>query len=222
MKMYNITTDTIVNNMPQTLEVIGANVLTSKMDEITLNSLGYYKVQYGIQPKRRYYTYNESKLLVGNLYEVTYTVVDKPLAEVQDLLKTSVKNRFISKQENPVVDSTLGFMVDGKRIDLENFKIGQKYAFSEIKATDNLFYSVTDADYTTIITAIETYGISLYQAKWTKYIEVDALITVSDCVLYEATPYDYIITAQDVTNDISSTLVAGDIQVRYTNNSFDC
>ena len=219
--MYNLAQDKIVELPRQLVIANGSTVLTSSLTEAELNAEGYYKVQYNSQPNRRYYTSVESKLLVGNAYTATYTPVDKPLADVKVLLKSSIKERFLDKEANPIVDTGLGFSVNGGRKNIEDFKVGQKYSFPSVKASDNIFYPITNTDYDTIVTALEMNGILLYQTKWAKEAEVEALLTVADCELYEATPYDYVVTQADVDADITNTLVLGDVQVRYTNQCRD-
>ena len=49
-----------------------------------------------------------------------------------------------------------------------------------------------------IITAVRANGLSLYQTKWAKETQIDALADIEACKIYEATPYEYTITQADV------------------------
>ena len=187
MKLYNIAKDKIEDY--SVITTTDGTLYVSKLSEEQLNSYGYYKVEYSSTPNRRYYTSTPTQALEGNIYKVGYTATPRPLEEVKAALKASIKARFIEKQAEPEVDTGLGFSVDGGYDKVKDFEIGKKYSFPSVKASDDNFYPVTSEDYDTIITAIETYGITLFQTKWAKEAEVDALADVDACILYEATPY---------------------------------
>jgi len=48
---------------------------------------------------------------------------------------------------------------------------------------------------------------------------IKAFTTVDECILYERTPYDYVVTADDIV--IDNDLVVGDVVTRYKNNVID-
>ena len=216
MKLYNQNEDKIETLPRQLVIANGSTVLVSSLTDTELNNEGYYRVEYGSQPNRRYYTSVENKALVDNVYKITYEAVDRPLADVKALLKVSIKERFLEKQIKPIVDTGLGFSVDGGYDKVKDFEIGKKYSFPSVKASDDTFYPVSATDYDTIISAIELYGIQLFQLKWAKEEEVNALATIDECILYEATPYDYTLTADDIA-ELSDAQV-GDVVTRYRNN----
>jgi hypothetical protein len=188
------------------------------MTEAELIAEGFYPISYDSKPNRRYYTATESRILVGDVYTISYTSADRNIVEVQSSMLKDLKEAYVSYSARPRVDSTLGFFVDGGRDDLQNFEMGKKYGILTIKDADNVEQTIVAADNDTILITIESQAIALMQTKWAKQAVINAFTTVPECVLYEATPYDYVVTAQDVIDDISGTLVEGNIIVKYTNN----
>lgn len=190
MKLYNQNKDKI-----EDLKVIegpnGETLYVNKLSDEVLNSLGYFRIQYESYPNRRYYKVgNETRQVVGNMYVIGYEAVDRPVEEVKELMFKDLKEAFVGYSTRPRIDTGLGFFVDGSRDDLENFKIGQEFLIPFVKDADGIMRPVTSADYDVIIQKIKETGISGYNMKWTKEEEINAFTTVSECELYENTPYD--------------------------------
>ncbi len=187
MKLYNKNTDKIEN-----IKVIQDNgtFYVNRLSDKQLNELGYFKVVYESKPSRRYYNFTENKELIGNVFTISYTATDKPLESIKELMLKDLKESFLNYALRPKVDTGLGFIVDGGRDDIKNFEIGKKYALEAVKDADGNMHPVTDSDYDVIISAIEQKGMSLYGIKWQKEAEINAMNTVDEIVLYEATPYE--------------------------------
>jgi len=52
-------------------------------------------------------------------------------------------------------------------------------------------------------------------------VAIDSLNTIDDIILYEATPYEYTYTEEDIAEDIDSNIKVGDTVTRYKNNLKD-
>jgi len=215
MKLYNSNIDRI--EQLQIIHTEDSTLYVDKIAEEQLNELGYYKVEYQGQPSRRYYSAVENRGIVGNKFIIGYTATEKPISEVREAMLIDLKEAFSGYSERPKVDTGLGYFVDGGRNDLTNFQIGKEFGFPAVKDANGDMQPITVEQYDTIITAIKAKGVSLYQVKWSKEDEIKALETVADCILYEATPYDYTVTQEDVDNDIDGTLTVGQILTRYKN-----
>jgi len=215
MKRYNINIGKIIT-ITATVEINGVNYYINRLTELDLVTAGYLPIRYEAIPNRRYYTLTETGTVIGNEYVISYTPVARPLAEVQDLMLKDLNEAFMKYGERPRVDSTLGYFVDGARIDKENFEIGKKHNLPQVVDADNIYHNVTSTDYDIILNAIELNGISLWQTKQTKRAEILALSDVVACALYEATPYDVV---EDILDPITG-LPTGSTQTvtKYKNN----
>ena len=188
MKRYNITEDKIVT-VPSTLKVGGVTKLTNRMSEVELVDAGYLPIKYGSLPNRRYYTTTEKREAVDNVYTITYTPVEKSVADVQKLLLKDISGSFKAFGKRPVVDTGLGFNVDGGLDDLQRFEIGKELEVGVMMDKDGISHDVSADDYDAVILAIKTYGLKLYQTKWVREAEVKAFSTIVECMAYEKTPY---------------------------------
>lgn len=104
--------------------------------------------------------------------EVEVIEAGMTLEQLKENKKSDIKQAFVKDSEKPIVDTGLGFSVDGGYQNKQDFEVAKKYAFPMCKASDNTFHPVTASDYDTIIFAIEMNGIALYQRKW----ELEGLI----------------------------------------------
>jgi len=86
--------------------------------------------------------------------------------------KVALKELFLSKMVKPLVDTGLGFSVDGGRDNLQDFQSGLALNVLIVRDSTNTMHTVTTAEMYQIITAIQTNGMVLYQRKW----ELEALI----------------------------------------------
>lgn len=159
-----------------------------KWTEEELNAIGIYSFVYDSKPDSRYYTYTATRDTNVLPPRVIYTPIEKDLESLKAEAKARTKHRFIQLGAKPTVDTGLGFSVDGGRSNLQDFQTGQKYALTHVKASDNQFYPVSITDYDTIINAIEQNGIDLFNKKWAKEQEIDALLTLDEIIAFENTP----------------------------------
>lgn len=216
MKLYNQNIDKV-----EECKVIegsnGETIYANKVSAEVLASLGFFHLQYEPYPNRRYYkAASETRTVIDNKFVIGYVTEDRPLDEIKQAMLADLKETFVNFSKRPVVDTGLGFSVDGGYFDKINFEIGKKKGLPMIKGADNLWYDVVDADYDTIINAIEDYGILLWQTKNAKEQEIANLTTVADCVLYESTPYEAI---EDVLDEVTLQPI-GETKVvtKYKNN----
>ena len=188
MKRYNTTEDKIVT-VPSTIKVGGVTKLTNRMSAEELVQAGYLPIKYGSLPNRRYYTTTEVKEVIGNVYTITYEAVEKSVADVQKLMLKDISESFKAFGKRPVVDTGLGFNVDGGLDDLQRFEIGKELEVGVMMDKDGISHDVSADDYDAVILAIKTYGLKLYQTKWAREAEVKAFSTIAECMTYEKTPY---------------------------------
>lgn len=188
MKVYNVNTDKIENR-----KVITNNKGTfyiDKLNENVLNSYGYYFITYSEIPNTNYFDYVEIKSIIDNKYVISYTSTPKPIEEIHDRMLKDLSEVYKEKKLRPIIDTSLGFSVDGGYDDLQNFMVGKEFELPEVKDAYGEKHSVALADYDTIITTIKQNGINLFITKGAKEQEIKALTTIEDCILYEATPYE--------------------------------
>lgn len=120
----------------------------------------------------------------------TYEEIPRDIEQLQNVLLGKLSAAFKSiTSQRPVVDTGLGFYVDGGKDDLTNFEVGKKYALPEVKDYKGETHPVTVEQYDNIIQAIEVNGLNLFQEKWTKEQDIKALGSVADIKLYENTPF---------------------------------
>ena len=212
MRLYNSTTQKIEEL--KTITIDGVLAYVDKLSNVKLVVQGYYRVAYDAKPDSRYYNYSESGSIDGEFYTTHYTAIEKELDEVKARMKADVKGVFEAKGLKPVVDTRLGFSVDGGRGNLQDFESGLAMGVLTVRANDNTMHEVTVEQMQGIINAIRANGLSLYQTKWTKEAQIDALADVEACKLYEATPYEYTLTQADVMMGGE----VGDVVTRTKNN----
>lgn len=215
MKVYNQQQDKITE-LPSVISTEQGIKYLNKLSWEELNILGYYKINYETKPDRKYYTFTETRGIVNNIYSISYDSVDKPIEEVKSRMLKDLSEVYKEYKTRPRVDTGLGFDVDGGYDDIKNFEIGKKYALPEVKDADNNKHAVSIEDYDDILSAIELNGISLFNTKDTKEQEINALSTIDECILYEATPYEEEV---DVVDEMTGE-PTGETQVvtKYKNN----
>jgi hypothetical protein len=189
MKKYNVNTGKI-EELSKTIVVNGVAKYTSKMTDVQLIEAGFYPISFSSVPDRKYYTYTESSKLVNNIWTIAYNVEPRDTEEVKQRMLKDLSDTFKVLSKRPKVDTTLGFIIDGGREDLENLKVGKEFNLPFIKDANGINHSITNEDYDTAILAIKQNGINLYQTKWNKKAEIDSFTTIEQCILYEATPYE--------------------------------
>ena len=87
--------------------------------------------------------------------------------------KAEIKQIFLSKMEKPIVDTGLGFSVDGGRDNLQDFKTGLNRGYWFARDSNNIMHlNLSEADMQQIVEKIEDNGMALYQRKW----ELESLV----------------------------------------------
>ena len=217
MKLYNTNTD-IVGNI-KTIKVSDTESYeASRISEEKRNSLGYYDIVIESQPNRRYYNAVAETGLVGNKYVTSYTKTPKDLNTVKTAMVKDLDETEIYKRANAKVITVNGIEVNGTREDLDSFERGSKRGVLTIRDANRMKHTLTKPQIDQIAEDIETNGMLLFETAGNKFDEIHAFTTIEECELYEATPYNYTITAEDVLNDIDGSLVEGAIQIRHKNN----
>lgn len=107
---------------------------------------------------------------------MNYEIVTN-LADAKAKAKVKVKDLFLAKVSRPVIDTGLGFNVDGSKDDLANFEIAKSLELNFIKDADGEMHQIKPLDWDTIIKAIKQKGVLLFQEKWELESEIDACTT---------------------------------------------
>jgi len=188
MRLYDSETKTVKE--VKTFVKDGVLLYADKLTNVQLVESGYYRVAYNSKPDARYFTYTEEGVVEGEFYTTSYVPVPKPLDDVKVRMKVELKAEFEKRGMKPIVDTGLGFSVDGGRANLQDFESGLALGVLMVRASDNTMHEVTIEQMQGILTAIQANGLSLYQTKWSKEAEIDALVDIEACKLYEATPYE--------------------------------
>jgi len=62
---------------------------------------------------------------------------------------------------------------------------------------------------------------TIFTTKQTKKQDINALVDIDACKLYENTPYDHVVTQEDVDSDPAGNLTPGETITKYRNNVTD-
>jgi len=196
MRLYNQNTDKI--ETVKVIETASYLYYTDKLTDDELNDLGYYKVEYQSKPDRQYYSSVESGELINNKYRVSYLGSEKNLDEVKARMLKDLKVRKLEKQDGrPVVDTGLGFSVDGGYRDMQNLEGGKALGLTFCKDVDGINQSVELTDWDNILMAVRSSGLSIILDNADKKDEIAALADVEACIEYEATPYTEMVDVID-------------------------
>jgi len=120
------------------------------------------------------------KLINGTYIVHNQELITTYIESLKPIKKQEIKQAFEADTLAPIVDTGLGFSVNGAYKNKTDFETGKKYAFPQVRASDNTMHNVTTADYDTIISAIELNGIGLYQKKWALEAQVDLATTIEE------------------------------------------
>ena len=185
MWIYN---DKVIKS-PKTIEIGGVTYprqIFKDKEFLLANGIKPYRE---VSVENKYY-YNGTLTRVDNGSEVvgTYSKIPKNIDGIKEGMLSQLSQVFKNVSKRPRVTTSLGFDVDASRNDILNFEDGKALGVTTIKDADGNFHTITVADYDTIIAEQKASGLALYQTKWTKEAEIQALATIEDCILYEATP----------------------------------
>lgn len=188
MKLYNLELDKIEN-----IKTINTDDGVRYVNKLTTSELvvqGYYPIEYTTIPNRRYYTYTVVKSIINDVYTVTYSPIERPLATVIGLMEKDLRETYYKTYlELPRIDTGLGYDVWGSLESVEELRMWKDYAYTEIIDADDNTQTVDGTSYTAIADAIKTYRRLVYDRRKVKVSEVHTLVDVDACILYEATPY---------------------------------
>lgn len=187
MKYYNTATDS-VETLGATVLIGSNNMYVSKLTTEQLVDAGYLPCTYESVPDGRYYSITgEISTVTGSTCTVSYSFVALDVEIIKTRMLGELSNDFKNNFTRPRVPTSLGFTVDGARDDILNFEDGKLFSLTTIKDADGVTHTVTSDDYDTIISEIKQYGLSMYQSKWTKEADINALTTVDECITYAPT-----------------------------------
>jgi len=116
-----------------------------------------------------------TKLVNGKRVELSQAEIEARTPTLDDLKLqklAEMKAHYQSIRQNPNCDTGLGFRVDADYENLTDFKTGSKRGLLQVKDYHNQFHTVNPADLTTIVTAIEDFGIAVKARKWALEIEI--------------------------------------------------
>jgi len=190
MKLYNNGTGKI-EEVPSMIRVDGINRYSKKMSESQLNQAGYYRVTSSPAIDKKYYKEGPvSWEIVDGKAVKTIEKIELPLDNIKKRMLSSISESFKKFGERPVVDTGLGYKVDGGLADLQRFQIGAELGIEFIKDIDGNTNSIDTDGYAIVIQKIKEYGLAMYQTKWTREAEVQAIDNIEDCIAYEKFPYE--------------------------------
>lgn len=216
MKLYDQTNMKIVNT--KTIkDTNGATLYVDRVDEAVLNEAGYFKVEYQPTPNRRYYIATETEGVVGNKYVVGYTATERPLSEVKKAMLKDWAEYADQKENSMTIVTSLGIEVKANAVALTAFSIGAKRGKTYLRDKNYQKHAVTAQEMQTVYNEIEDNADAFFDLKGDKFDEIMALPTVQACIDYENFAEDYVVTQEDVDNDIEGTLTLGQIITRYKN-----
>ena len=213
MKLYNINTDRIENDKTFTHD--GINYIVNKLTTEELITFGRYKIKYLSKPNRRYYTSEETKELIDDVYTISYTQIEKALDDIKKLMHEDLFEASEKIEAETEIDTDLGYKVKGTRNDLDSFERGAKRGILEIRDTNYQKQNVNISELNNIITKIEDNGFLHFNTKGFKFDEINDFTTVQECMLYEATPYEKEIDEIDEFGELTGNKI---IDTLYKNN----
>jgi len=220
MKLYNIDKDN-VSDYRGAIQTVDGTLYVNKLTETQLNNYGYYKIEFTSPPNRRYYNHIENKSIVDNKYKNSFTCLDKPLGEVKALMIKDLFEAGEKFESESLIDTGLGFTIKGDERALVAFTLGAKKGITQVRDKNFMPHTITPIDIHNIVSMIEDNALALFNLKEEKFDHILTLPDVASCVLYEATPYEYTLTAEDVSNAIEDMLVEGVVVIRWRNNVKD-
>jgi len=146
--------------------------------DTVMNDRGWYLLNPSSEPNYDPITQNKPQLSYAfDIDTLTvnkiYTIKEKTLNEVKDTKLTEVKTELLKKQTNPIVDTGLGYSVDGARENLDDFSRNLEYmkrnniADDTVRDSDNNYQlNQTQDNFQTIIDAIFNNGKAILGWKW--------------------------------------------------------
>ncbi len=192
MKLYNINTDRVEEVKLFNLKIAGnksINMHTSRATGSQLKTAGLYRIQIKDKPDQRYYLSTPVNSVLSDRYVKDFTSRELPISTIQGRMKKKLKEYKEKKQNSrPVVDTSLGYSVDGGYRDLQNLNAARSLKLNFCLDVDGVSHFVFESDWDVIIRSVELNGLNIININRTKKEEINALSTLDECKLYEATP----------------------------------
>ena len=214
MKLYNIDNGKVENI--KVIATIDGTLYVGKLTEKQLNMYGYYHLVIVSPPDRRYYTYTETRSLVGYKYIISFTLIDNDISTVISAMLRDLDETAARYEATEVLDTTLGIKVNATMNDLIKFERGQGRGMTEVRDINGDKHTVTPQQMGAIAVEIETNGLLRFQTKWDKFDLIKTFTTVQECKDYENEAY---ISNEEILDELTlePTGVFHDV-TRYKNN----
>ena len=210
-------------NKPKEIEVDGIVYPRSVFsDEAKLNELGIQKVIEEPIPDRKYYAYTEE--LVGNVLKRTaiprdLEVVKKELVSELVCLCKDKLNKATEKYSPAEMASWENLereaisYIQGTEIELCTMLKDE----ADMSGQD---YTVLANEVVTNANDMRTFRTYIVSNRYKITNEVNSLGSIEDIKLFLAEPYEYILTEEDINNELEgeTTQQVGDVVTRYRNN----
>lgn len=178
------------------------NTVIKKPIDITIDGVQHSKIIFS--------KWSEAELNAIGIYKATVDEIPNRRYYTYDEVVDFVNNRIVrTPVEKPLADIQALFLSDIDKIVESKQQPFDVYYIRNLKGRK------------TVPVVVQNEVDSIYSQQDTKETAINALGSVADCILYEKQPYDYTITAEDVANDLTGTLVEGTIVTRYRNNVTD-
>jgi hypothetical protein len=173
----------------------------SKLSDEYLAQIGYARVFDSLRPENLDLTKDFVEVTPeadeDGIYYRTFVLQDKEditddiiAAEKTRVLKEKialVNQRHHNASKRPIVDTGLGFSVQGGAEDLASFKVGKDQGLLTVRDVDNVNHTLSSIDdYDDIISAIEAENVRLLQAKWDFKAALEAIDTTQSLSDYKA------------------------------------
>jgi len=191
----------------------------SKWSESELNNINLFTITEDSRPNRRYYDYSE--ILDADTVHLNISTIVKSIEAVQGYMLVDLENVASGKFNEATSGYTPGEMSSWSELEADAIQHQTTTLLSGMLFDEALIAGISLDE---LATRVLFNANLLKQAKSfisgtrkKKSLEIMALTTVASCELYENTPYNYTITAQDVLDDIEGVLVEGQVVPRIEN-----
>lgn len=189
------------------------------MSEAELEAINIFRFTEDSIPSRRYYTYiediDEDAVVIGR------TPVDRDIADVQVLMIKDLDLTANGKFNSATDGYTSAEMSSWSDLERDAIAHQTKPLTKGMLFDEANFAGITVDELATKVlvnaTALKQYKSFVSGTRKKKTSEIEALTTVDECILYEATPYTYTYTEEDAADEMNDVIV-GDTTVRYRNN----
>lgn len=181
---------------PKTKEVLDKKKLSLKYNTSIPRDIemfeGWYKVHYDERPSvNEFQRVQENEVqLIGELYTITYSVIDMDLDKVKEIKKTRLSDSFdkVYDSKQLKILSSLGFEINANSIANTNIdgliKVLKKTGVESVlfRAFNNDLHNVTLDDLETMQMEIIMNGQALYAKKWELETIIDGASTLDELI----------------------------------------